>query len=84
MVKVNNEVAVEKNTFIGQGTLSLDITKNIKSENDQTAVVDLLTMLNSYNIDLSEITLKTISGQVHTFRVEDLDIEWHSVTEDDE
>jgi hypothetical protein len=83
-MKKINEVKVEKNTFVGQGTLSLDLTKNVKSENDQTAVVELLTMINSYNIDLSEITLKTISGQVHTFRVEDLHMEWHSITEDDE
>ncbi|MDM5199229.1 hypothetical protein QUF79_14505 [Fictibacillus enclensis] len=73
-------VATEQETFVAQGTLILDVMKSVKDVNEESAIAQLIMMLNNESIDISEITVKTFSGQEVTLEVSNSDLEWERLT----
>ncbi|MGG3684858.1 hypothetical protein [Aeribacillus composti] len=55
---------------------------NAGSENE--AIAEIITKLNSFNIEIDEISIKTSNGEVVTLKVHDVDMDWESIVEDDE
>ncbi|MGM0807492.1 MAG: hypothetical protein ACQET8_22565 [Bacillota bacterium] len=74
----------EQEVHIGQGTLILDVMTKISADNEDNAIIELITLLNSQNALIEELTVKTVSGNVVKLKVSNYDLEWDCVTPEDE
>ncbi|PHA03015.1 hypothetical protein COE51_01340 [Bacillus pseudomycoides] len=70
--------------FVVQGYITLPVSMKLKAEDMQTAIEKLYSMVNSENIDLHSLVLKTFGGQVHTVDVHDVEVEWDQINSDEE
>ncbi|MEK4175126.1 hypothetical protein NSS70_10865 [Aeribacillus sp. FSL K6-2848] len=80
MIKVNEKLK----KYLAQGTLSFAVSKLINAGSENEAIAEIITKLNSFNIEIDEISIKTSNGEVVTLKVHDVDMDWESIVEDDE
>lgn len=67
--------------YLAQGTVTLDVSMVVRGDAEKAAFKKLLNMINSYAIKMRQLALENISGEIHTVNVENIDIEWESMTE---
>jgi len=70
--------------FLVQGEITLNVSKMVKSQDENSALQKMCELLNTFTSQIETITYKDENGETHTIKVDDFDVEWAEATDKDE
>ncbi|TPF18046.1 hypothetical protein [Priestia megaterium] len=70
--------------FLVQGEMTLNVSKMVSSTDEGSALQKMYELFNALTSQVETITYKDENGELHTIKVDDLDVSWEEATNAEE